>query len=450
MKKLSILIIFLSLFIIPTKVFAAGGFGVSSGGVTLNPGGSTTINISSNNAVGRLDIFSSNVGIASVSTESVFIQTPGASQSFTITANSVGTVNIFVTTTGNFATWDGEIITDKKCISVNVVAPASNNNSNSGSVQSNNDNDDAKSTNNKLKKLSIEGYDLEKVDENNYKSKVKNTTDEIKVIAEAEDSHSKIEGIGNHKLNVGNNTIEIVITSESGDKNKIVLNVERSKEINIVDLDEVLKKSNDNEIDIKVDGDTKLSSKDLTDIKESKKTINLNYSDENKKYTLIVDGSKLNDFDELYTGVLLESKYKKKIYELSNYADGLYLSFNQKSNFPSGVSLKLSVKNKFSDNDKVNIYYYDKDSNKLILYKSGVKVKDGNIQFQLKNNSDLFITMSNIGDNDNNRFNIGLLLFGIIGIIGIILIISIVGFVIYKKKKKKKINNSFGDSEQII
>ena len=461
MQKLSILIVILSLFIIPTKVFAAGGFGVSSGGVTLNPGGSTTINISSDNAVGRLDIFSSNVGVASVSTGSVFIQTPGASQSFTITANSVGTAAVFVTTTGNFATWDGEIITDKKIISVNVVAPASNNNNNNsnnsnnsnsgnngnnniGNIQSNNDNEDAKSTNNKLKKLSIEGCDLEKVDENNYKLKVKNTIDEINVVAEAEDSKSIVEGAGTHKLNVGDNTIEIIVTSESGDKNKIVVSIERSKDINIDDLDEILKKTKDNVIDVKIEKDSKLSSKDLTNIKESKKTVNLNYSSDNNKYSLIIDGSELKDFDELYTGLSLDSKYKKKISKLSNYADGMYLSFNQKSNFPSGVSLKLNVKDKFSNNDKVNIYYYDKDSNKLILYKSGVKVKDGNIQFQLKTNNDLFITMSNISVDNNKKSNTGLLLFGIIG--GI-LIISIICFILYKKNKRKKINNSLSNSD---
>ena len=467
MKKFSVLIIVLSLFIIPTKVFAAGGFGVSSGGVTLHPGESTTITISSNNAVGRLDIFSSNSGVAAVSTGSVFIQTPGASQSFTITANSIGTATVSVTTTGNFATWDGEIITDTKSISVNVIANSSgnggnnntNNNSGSnnsnngsyyggGSVQQNNDNNDnSKSTNNKLKKISVDGLNLEKIDDNNYKLKVNNTIDEINVIAEAEDSKSKVEGAGKHKLNVGNNTIEIVITSESGDKNKVVLSVERSKEINIDDLDEVLKKSKENEIDIKVDGDSKLSSKDLTSIKESKKIVNLNYSDDNKKYTLIVDGSKLKDFDDLYTGLSLESKYKNKISKLSNYADGIYLSFKQKSSFPSGVSLKLNVKDKFSNNDKVNIYYYDKDSNKLVLYKSGIKVKDGNIQFQLKNNNDLFITMSNIKDVEDKKSNLGLLIFGIIG--GL-LVISVIGFILYKRRGKKKINNSLDTDETII
>ena len=94
MKKKYLIILLLTMIIMPFKVFAAGGFGVSSTSVSLNPGQTKTITITTNNAVGKLNIQSANSGIATVNTGSIFIQNPGQSGSITITAKSVGTTTI--------------------------------------------------------------------------------------------------------------------------------------------------------------------------------------------------------------------------------------------------------------------------------------------------------------------------------------------------------------------
>ena len=208
MKKFSLIIFLISLFILCPRVYAAGGFGVSTGSVTLHPGQSTTISISSNNAVGKLDISSSNSSVASVSTGSVFIQTPGSSQSFTITAKTIGTSIVSVVASSNFATMDEEKLTGQtRSITVNVVENTPSNNgssSNSDNNVSNNSNsnnnkkeENGKSKNNNLKSISIDGYKLEKIDNNNYKLDVSNTVDEINIVATAEDLRLKVLALKN-------------------------------------------------------------------------------------------------------------------------------------------------------------------------------------------------------------------------------------------------------------
>ena len=197
-------------------------------------------------------------------------------------------------------------------------------------------------------------------------------------------------------------------------------------------------------IKIKYDitGKETISSNLLTKIKESKKTLNLNYSDDNNKYSLIVDGSKLKDFDELKTGVLFDSKYKKQISKLSNYADGVYISFNQKKKFPNGVKLRLYLGNKYSNGDKINIYYYDKSSNKLVSYKKGISVKNGNITIPLDISEDYFFTMSNIGN--SNKIN-PIIIGTIIGLL--ILVVAGIIIAIKKRLKDKKVEKEI---DQVI
>ena len=167
MKKKHI-ILSLMLLLIPLNVFAAGGFSVSPGSISMYPGESKTITITSNNSVGKLNVSSSNSGVAGVSPGSIFVQTPGSSVTITVTANAVGTSTISVVASENYATMEEEYLTGQtKTVTVNVVekpAPPANNsgnntnnnntNNNSSSNQSNNQTNNKinnKSTNNKLK-----------------------------------------------------------------------------------------------------------------------------------------------------------------------------------------------------------------------------------------------------------------------------------------------------------
>lgn len=464
MKRLSILIIVLSLFIVPTKVSAAGGFGVSSSGVTLHPGESTTITISSNNAVGRLDVSSSNSNVASVSKGSVFIKTPGSSENFTITANKVGSATVSVATTGNFATMDEEIITDTKNIYVNVVANSSSNTNNSNTNKNNTPNNNSnrgnttiqsdpnKSSNNKLKEITIDGYKLTKIDDNNYSVIVRYDTESINISATAEDKKTKIEGTGNHKLNIGDNLIELILTAENGSQNKITILATRKDAFYIDDLDYVINNTKYDKEDITVKEDTKITTKDMEKIKKSNKTFSFNYYNQEKQllYSWTINGKKIKKTTEFNTSVDNKSKYEKNIREISNYADGIIVHFKNDGDYPKGTRIKLFVGSKYSNNDKVNIYYFDPKTKTLKYVDKNYKVKNGYIEFDVVGDN-YFISMSKISgleDAPKNTSNPTIpILFFVFSIL--IFSLSVIIYFVRKKHLNKSKDIADNNNEEI-
>ena len=123
MKKIKIIISVLVLGIMfPYKVFAAGNMVVSTGSISLTTGGSTTFTVSANNAAGRVDISSSNGGVASVSTTSAFLD--NSAVTVTVTARAAGSAVIMIRAT-DMTTYDDESLTGtSRAVSVNVSDPA--------------------------------------------------------------------------------------------------------------------------------------------------------------------------------------------------------------------------------------------------------------------------------------------------------------------------------------
>ena len=440
MKKKYLIILLLTMIIIPFKVFAAGGFSVSTTSISIYPGETKTITISTNNAVGKLNISSSNGGVASASPGSIFIQNPGSSESVTITGNSVGTATISVVASDNFATMDEEILAGQaKTITVNVIEKTEPQPSNP--QPSNPQSQNNLSKNNNIKSLSVEGYELVKVDNNNYTLTVSNDVTSINVNATAEDSKAKVSGTGVKELTVGENNIEVIITSESGSQNKITIKVTRKDGYYLEDLDSVLKNEKLQDADIIIKTDSKITQEQLNQIKDSKKTLRFNYYDDNKKliYSWTINGKEIKDNQEFTTSITFATENVKEIYKLSNYADGLYVNFKHTGDLPKGTKIKLYVGDKFENESIVNVYHYNNTEKTLDFIKDNLKVSDGYIEFDVEYCSEYFVTMSTIDNvvNKDTSSNI----FIIFTIIESIVIIGLVAFIFIKLKPLKKDNN---------
>ena len=462
MKKKFILIL-LVIFALPVKVFASGGFNVSSSSISMYPGEAKTITISSFNAVGKLNIFSGNGSVASVGPGSVFIQNPGSSASITITGNNVGNTTISVVASDDFATMDEELLSGQtKTISVNVIerpAPPSsdnntnnnnsNNNTNNNNNNSNNSNnkknnsDDNKSNNSNLKELSVDGYKLEKVDDNNYTLSVLNDISNINIKAQAEDSKANITGIGNHELKIGENNIEIIVTSEAGTQNKINIKVIRKDGYYLEDLDKVLNDNKIKDINIIIKNDSKIDSSNLEKIKKSKKTVNLNYFNEEKKliYSFIIDGKKIKKCNDLLLNIIYSFDSKNKMMKLSNYADGIFLNIKDIKNISDAVKIKLYVGDKYNNKDLVNVYSYVNSNKTLGLLEKKVKVTDGYVLFRLDKSDNYLITMSTILDSleikKNTSYVLPIIIITSIITGGVIFFIFKKMFVIKRRKHEK-------------
>ena len=315
----------------------------------------------------------------------------------------------------------------------------STNNSINNSEQKKEENND-KSKNNNLKDISIDGYNITKVDNNNYTLSVSNDVTSININVTAEDNKAKVLGNGKHDINIGDNNIEITITSESGEVNKINIRVNRKDTFYLDDLDAALKNSS-KDISININSDSKLSSQNLTNIKNSGKIVKLNYYNDDKKllYSWILDGSKIKDFADLDTNISFTSENSKEISKLSNYADGIIVNLKHRGIIPKGTKLKIYIGNKYEDDSLINIYSYD--SNKINIIKERLKVKDGYVEFDVQSDADYFVTMSKIGGTlkveKSNKTSI------IILVALIIIIVSVItAIVIYILKSKKSKNNN--------
>lgn len=450
MKRIIKLLIF-SIILLPLNAFAAGGFGVSSGSVSMYPGESRTVNITTSDAVGKLNISSSNSGVATVSTGSVFIQTPGSSASITISGKAVGTAVVSVVASDNFSTYSTEEILagQTRTITVNVIAkpapPSNNNNNKQNNTRPNQNNtQDNRSSNNNLRSVSVAGYQLVKVDANHYTLTVPNDVESINISATPEDSKARLTGGGSHAIKIGENSIDLVVTAENGTQNRINIKVTRKDGFYLEDLDSLLNSDKTGDINITIKEDTVITAKDLEKIKNSKKTVNFNYYDADKKlkYSWIIDGSKLTDTNDLLTTINNEVENKKAIQKLSNYADSLYVNLKQGDNLPAGAKIKLYIGDKYEDGDLVNIYAYLKDKNKLKLLDSKLEVKDGYIEFDVANVSNYLVTMSTIPDSEKEVVKPEEKKRNLLPIIGIIciLVLGFICFILLKKRKKSDEN----------
>lgn len=419
MKKIKLLIFSLMvLMLLPISVFASGSIAPSTRSLSITKGGTATFTISANNAVGKVDISSSNSGIATVNRSSEWLE--NNSVTVTVSGISAGTTTINVRLS-DAATFDEEELSGNYSITVTVNESSSNNNNKPSN--NNNNNNNKLSSNNNIKDLNVEGYDLVKVDNHNYELIVNNNVKKIKVNCSAEDSKAKVTGTGEHELKVGENKIEVTITSESGSKNNINIKVTRKDGYYLEDLESVLNDSNIKDAGIIVNEDGKITKDNLEEIKKSKKTLTFNYYNEEKTliYSWTIDGSKVKNTKDLLTTITFVTDNIEKISELSNYADGIYLNFSHNGTLPEGTKVKIFVGDKFKDKTKVNLYRFDKEESSLNSIEEDLTVKDGYIEFDIKHCSEYFVTRSDLGVIQNNNY-----LIGIIAIVELIIIIAII------------------------
>lgn len=457
MKKIKMFLIALVInFCFMINVFAQGSVSISTNSLNITKGESKTFTISANNSAGRIDILSTNSGIASISKSSTFLDM--TSDTITVTANNVGstTIKIYIS---DMTTYDDEVLSGKTyTINVNVsdvvkeeTDKKENNVSSNNNVSDNQNNNYSnimekntskivdkksnKSNNTNLKELKVEGFELNKIDDNHYSLNVNNSVKSINVLATAEDNNATVNGIGLHKLNVGKNEINLEVVAQNGNMKTILLSVNRNDKLTINDLKEVINDKDIEDIEILIDNDTTITKEYLKLIKESKRTVIFSYyNEDNKKmYSWIVNGKKIDKLLDINTSIGLNKNNVKIIKRISNYADGIFINFKHNGSLPNGISIQIYVGDKFENRDDVNLYYYNEKNNILELKLESIKVQKEYIEFSINHCSDYFVTMSNLKINNKSN-NI----FPIIIIIELVIVFGIMLYYVWKLKTIKK------------
>ncbi len=440
-KSISYLGVLLFLMMMPMVVLAAGSITVSTRSLSITTGNSKSFSIIANNACGYISVSSSNPNVATVSLSSDWVE--NGSVNAVVVGKSAGSATITVTL-NDAATFDEEVLNGSYTISVSVTDPAPTppptptptpnptqpQNPSSVNPITGNDN---RSSNANLKSLSVENFEITKVDDTHYSLEVKHSIDKIKILATAEDAKATVKGTGEVALTVGDNSFDIVVTAENGTTKTYALKVvRRDNQYSLDKIDDALKDTDEISITLK-ENDT-ITKDVLGKIQDLKKKVEFVRYDDNKKvlYTLVVDGSKLKHNEDIKTNVQFSFTNAKAFDELSGYRKGVCVQFLEQSKFPSGVSLIVPVE--YQDGDKVQLYTYNKDKNKIELLQKNVKVESGSVKMSLKDASSYFITKAFIEEADVGSYKI-------VAIVEFILLLAMTGAIFVFCFQKKKTNN---------
>lgn len=226
MKLKNLLIIFIFLMIILVIPVKAASFKISSSTSKVKPNATFTINVGGD-CIGRVNLSVSN---GKLSKSSVWVEQN--TESITVTAGNSGVVTITATPTAGFSDADAnEYNPGSRSISISIIEESStpsNPGSSTSKPTTSQKPQDKRSSNNKLKNLKVEGYELNpKFDPNTekYTINLPNTVTFIDISGSAEDDKAKVSGVGKIELKPGKNEIKIAVTAENGSKKTYKLNV---------------------------------------------------------------------------------------------------------------------------------------------------------------------------------------------------------------------------------
>ncbi len=338
MKKIKYIILTLSLCLLTKfNVYAAGTASFSVNKSTVENGGTVTASVTIRNSAAWNIKISSSGSTSGCSQNFADATSDGnnTTKTFSVTCKATSTGIINFQMSGDITSSDGANVKISGNKQVTVVKPRE------------------KSTNNKLKSLSVEGYEITpefNKDVYEYSVTVPSTVETIKIDATKEDSYASIEGIGEKTVEEGINTFEIIVTSETGVSNVYKLTV---------DVEDT------NPIEVEVDG------KKYTVVKVSKNLEKPEFYDE----TII----KIQDYDipafknDTTNYTLVGLKDTEGNISLFIYEDGLYTKYNEFTSNRIIVnflkldnSLDLPKKTIKIDNFNVEAYEYNK--NTVLVY----------------------------------------------------------------------------------
>lgn len=408
MKKINkIIFLFICIFSSINVVFASD-FRISASSY-LTKGTTTKLTIKGTDVTGRFDIKTSNANVVSVSESGVWIE--NNSYGITLSALNVGTATITVTPK-DISDGSGKILKlSPKTIKVTVSLPRE------------------KSSDNNLKSLSVEGYEISPAfnkNELNYTVIVEEGTKTIKINATQNESHAKITGTGEKELIPGVNSLNIVVTSETGvDK---IYNLT----VNVIDKDP---------INVVVDG----KNYTMVKLKENITCSELFELGEMVVENFTVPVCKNEKIDYTLVGL----KDEEGNIELFRFKDNKYTKYEEIKNsnlviIPKEFSGKTNyTKDKIKINDKTYEVYKTKKSKRFVLiYAINVETgEEGFYNYDTKNNT------FNYYDNEYIDYLIGLnntylLVLGVFSLLILVLIICLIKTCSKKKRKDNKDNVS--------
>ena len=221
------LFIIFTFFIFKLEV-SAGALSIWASATNVTVGSKVTISVNAKGLAGTFNVTSSNNSVLSGGETGKWMEDD--TYTFSFMAKSVGkaTITVLATDVADFDT-NGSF-SGAKSVTLNVVAKSTSS-GNGTSVGGTTADKKEYSSDNTLKSLSVDGYELEpkfNKDTTEYKLTVDQSVEKLKVSATPNHEKASASGVGEVSLSSGENIIEIKVTAENGNEKiyKIIVTVE--------------------------------------------------------------------------------------------------------------------------------------------------------------------------------------------------------------------------------
>ncbi|MDE6284861.1 MAG: cadherin-like beta sandwich domain-containing protein, partial [Bacilli bacterium] len=382
----------------------ATSFSVGVSSKSITKGGSATLTIKGSDVTGRFNISTSNASVVSISEDRAWIEND--SYSIKLTALNVGTATITITPSGVSDSNGAATSLAPKTVQITVSLPRE------------------KSSDNNLKSLIVEGYELSPAFDKNiqtYNTVVPEGTKSVVISAVKNEDHASVKGTGEMEVSSGSNSFNVIVTSETGVEKTYTVNVE-------------VKDSNP--IVVSVGG----ASLTVVKLKEDMPEV-----PHYQEHTVQMNGFDIPAYKSDNTGFVLvglkdtEGKVALYIYDDDKNEYKIYqeLGVNKVSLYPIETTEEIDgyTKGKVEINGvTVDGYYYDESSRFVIVY--GVNVETGEKGFYMYDKESQAFIKYNDEYTLELKEKIDLYSKIIIGFSGIFVLFLLI--LIFRKPRKKK------------
>ena len=179
---------------------------------------------------------------------------------------------------------------------------------------------------------------------------------------------------------------EVVDKKEVVDHEKVVENIK----------DKLVTTKNTKKVDVVTNKAPVISADTFKLVDNNSKNLTVGVVDDNNQlqYSWTFAASEIKDTTkDVDLTITFDSDRQEKIEKLTGETDSLYINFAYHGNLPGTSTVKLYVGNKYGNNEKVYIYYYDEEEDKVLMVgRKPLTVKDGYVEFSITHCSTYFLS----------------------------------------------------------
>ena len=179
---------------------------------------------------------------------------------------------------------------------------------------------------------------------------------------------------------------EVVDKKEVVDHEEVVENIK----------DKLVTTKNTKKVDVVTNKAPVISADTFKMVDNNSKNLTVGVVDDNNQlqYSWTFAASEIKDTTkDVDLTISFDSDRQEKIEKLTGETDSLYINFAYHGNLPGTSTVKLYVGNKYGNDEKVYIYYYDEEEDKVLMVgRKPLTVKEGYVEFSITHCSTYFLS----------------------------------------------------------